>query len=317
MKPSVVFLGSPEFALPSLRRLVDEGYPIRAVYTQPDRPVRRGRELITTPPPVKRLALELGLPVWQPERLRGPALDDLSALAPDLIVVAAYGLILPRRVLDLPPFGCLNVHASLLPRHRGAAPIPGAILAGDSVTGASIMVMEAGIDTGPVLARAEEPIRPTDTTGTLTPRLAELGAKILVETLPKWLARQIEPEPQDGARATYCPPIQREDARLDWQQPAEALERAVRAYQPWPVAYTGWEGREVRILEAAVVPADWPAGEVHDSRELRQPRVPRAPVVGTGSGGLVLLRLQLAGGKPIDGASFLNGHPQFVEARLA
>lgn len=317
MKPRTVFLGSPDFAWPSLRRLHQAGYPIRAVYTQPDRPVRRGRSLVQTGPPVKHLALELGIPVFQPERLRGlEALEELASLEPDLLVVAAYGLILPRRVLELPAHGCLNVHASLLPRHRGAAPISGAILSGDPVTGVSILLMDVGIDTGPVLARAEEPIRPTDTTGSLTPRLAELGADLLLRTLPAWLDRTLTPEPQDDSQATYWPMIRREDARLDWRQSAEVLERAVRAYQPWPVAYTTWQGRELRVLEARVVDAAWPPGEVHNSRELGRADLGRAPVVGTGRGGLLLRRLQPAGGRPVEGASFLNGYPAIVGSRL-
>lgn len=316
--PRTVFMGSPEFALPSLRRLIEAGYPIVGVYTQPDRPVRRGRELIETPPPVKRLARSAGLPVFQPERLRGPALDGLVALAPDLIVVAAYGLILPRRALDLPRHGCVNVHASLLPRHRGAAPIAGAILSGDAETGVTLMLMDAGIDTGPAIAQAAEPIRPDDTTGTLTPRLADLGADLLARTLPDWIAGRIDPQPRDESQATYWPLVKREDARLDWSRPAVELERAVRAYQPWPVAYAVWAGREIRILTAAVLPDVQAAepGEVIEGRNLDQIGVRRAPVVGTGAGGLALLRVQPAGGRPVDGAAFLNGHPGIIGARL-
>lgn len=317
MKPSVVFMGSPHFAVPSLAALLGAGYPVSAVYTQPDRPVRRGRDLVPAAPPVKEFAAQQGLSVRQPERLRREAVDDLAALAPDLIVVAAYGLILPARVIDLPPHGCLNVHASLLPRHRGAAPISGALLSGDAVTGISIMRMDTGIDTGPVIARAAEPIRPEDTTGTLTPRLAHLGAKLLVDVLPEWLAGARAAEPQDASQATYWPVMKREDALLDWQRPAKELERAVRAFQPWPVAYTRWAGRDLRILQASVFPGvDLPPGAVADSREIGPRDAPRQPVVGTAHGGLGLTRVQPAGGKPVDGAAFLNGHPGFVGARL-
>lgn len=315
--PRTVFMGSPEFALPSLRGLIGAGYPIVGVYTQPDRPVRRGRELVDTPPPVKRLAQSAGLPVFQPERLRGPAIDELEGLASDLIVVAAYGLILPRRILALPRHGCVNVHASLLPRHRGAAPISGAILSGDPETGVTLMLLDAGIDTGPLIARAAEPIRPDDTTGTLTPRLADLGADLLARTLPEWIAGTIEPEAQDESLATYWPMVKREDARLDWRRPAAHLERAVRAFQPWPVAYTTWAGREIRVLAGSVLPEVAAApGEVVDGRNLAAIGVRRAPVIGTGEGGLALLKVQPAGGRPVDGASFLNGHPGIVGARL-
>jgi methionyl-tRNA formyltransferase len=321
----VVFMGSPAFAVPSLAGLLAAGHKIALVLAQPDRPAGRGRQ--PTPPPVAAFARERGLPLFQPPSLKPPeAFARVSSAAPDVIVVAAYGLILRREVLDLPPLGCLNVHASLLPRHRGAAPIPAAILAGDAETGVSLMRMEAGLDTGPVLACRATPIAPTDDTPILTERLALLGRDLLVETLPRWAAGEIAATPQDDSRATYAPKIQRDDARLDWTRPAEELWRRVRAYRGWPDTFTTWHGKQLKILAARpVLPLALGEGRA-EGRVRGEGNLGRVlllpdggtqrPAVVTGDGLLVLDTVALEGRRPADGADFARGYRAFVGADL-
>ena len=330
----VVFMGSPAFAVPSLEGLLDAGYEVALVLAQPDRPAGRGRQ--PTPPPVAAFARERGLPLFQPSSLKPTeAFQHVREAAPDVIVVAAYGLILRREVLDLPRLGCLNVHASLLPRHRGASPISAAILAGDPETGICLMRMEVGLDTGPVLASSRTPIGPTDDTPTLTDRLALLGRDLLVETLPRWAGGEITPEPQDDSLATYAPKIVREDARLDWSLPAAALDRRVRAYRGWPDAFTTWQGKQVKVLAARADPTPQPP----DSGEALTPRPPlpregegeknqpgrvvlvsdggaQRPAVVTGDGLLILDTVALEGKRPADGADFVRGYRAFVGAEL-
>jgi methionyl-tRNA formyltransferase len=228
-------MGSPAFAVPTLEALARE-HELLAVFAQPDKPAGRGRRLSRVP--VAVWADEHGVPVHQPHSLRkdASAIETLRALRPEVVVVVAYGLILPQPVLDVPPYGCLNVHASLLPKHRGAAPIPAAILASDAETGVTIMRMDAGVDTGPLLAQAREPIRPDDTTATLGARLAEIGARLMVETLPKYLRGEIEPVAQDHASASLSPKIEKGNGRIDWSRPAAEIERMIRAFTPWPGA---------------------------------------------------------------------------------
>ncbi|MBL8055160.1 MAG: methionyl-tRNA formyltransferase, partial [Anaerolineales bacterium] len=253
----LVYMGTPDFAVPSLRALTALGQVV-GVVTQPDRPAGRGQKL--SPPPVKQFALAAGLPIIQPARLREPeAMAQLTAWQPDLIVVAAFGQLLKPAVLDLPRWGCLNVHASLLPRWRGAAPIAAALLAGDAETGVTLMRMDPGLDTGPLLARRAEAIRPDDTTPALTARLAEAGAALLAEQLPAYLRGELRAEPQDPALATYAPQLKKEDGRLDFSQPAEALARRVRALLPWPAAFALWQGQPFKILRAAPLPDAGPA----------------------------------------------------------
>ncbi|HEX2979970.1 MAG TPA: methionyl-tRNA formyltransferase, partial [Anaerolineaceae bacterium] len=259
MQPRVIFMGSPDFALPTLQALVDGPYEVVGVVTQPDRPAGRGRVL--TPPPVKLLAETLGIPVIQPNRLREPGVfEQLQAWDPDLIVVTAFGQILRANVLDLPRKGCINVHASLLPRWRGAAPIQAAILAGDEQSGATIMRMDPGVDTGPILTQRPEKISPEDTAASLGERLAKSGADLLVETLPAYLDGRIIPQAQDESGATYAPMLKKENGALDFQQSAVQLTRQIRAYYPWPGAYTLWEGLPLKVLKARAVdaPADQP-----------------------------------------------------------
>ena len=290
-------MGSPDFALPSLRALT-RVYEIVGVVTQPDRASGRGREL--KPPPVKLLAQELGIPVIQPEKLRIPeAMEQLRAWNPDLIVVAAFGQILRKDILDLPPQGCINVHASLLPRWRGAAPINAAILQGDQETGVTIMKMDAGLDTGPMLAQRAIRLTRDDTAGSVTERLSHLGADLLVETLPDYLSGKIQPVPQPEEGMTYAPMLKKEEGRLDFTRPAEELERRVRAFNPWPGAFMDFDGALLKVHRALTE-----AGTAQMGQRLIYLD---QPAVGTGAGLLILDEVQPAGKKPMNGNSFLAG----------
>lgn len=306
----LVFMGTPPFAVPSLEALLRAGHEVAAVYTQPDRPAGRGQEIQTSP--VKRAALAASLPVRQPRSLR-PAEEAaaLAALKPPAIVVAAYGLLLPQAVLDIPPLGCLNVHPSLLPRYRGASPIIGTLLAGDSETGVTVMLLDAGMDTGPVLVQEREPVQPTDTAGSLGMRLAQLGARLLVQVLPRWAAGELSLTPQDNTLATYTQRLKKEDGDLDFREPAVLLERKIRAYQPWPGAYTWWRGQQIKVLEVQAVPAALGGAEpglVVPTGE--------GPAVVTGEGALCLVHIQMEGGKPLAAEDFLRGHRELMGARL-
>ncbi|MEZ4493560.1 MAG: methionyl-tRNA formyltransferase [Dehalococcoidia bacterium] len=295
----VLFMGSPEFAVPSLRALVAAGYNLVCVVTQPDRPSGRGGKM--TPPPVKMAAEELRIPVFQPEELRSDeAFARLQAFAPDLVVVAAYGKILSRRVLQLPTHGAANVHASLLPRWRGASPINAAILAGDAETGVSIMEMVQKMDAGPVLAREAVTISSDATTGTLEPVLADLGARTLVEVLPAWLSGKLHAEPQDEARVTFCSLIKKQDGFLAATMTAAEAERAVRAFDPWPGAFVLYRGDRLAIWRARVLPA----AEVEPGATSI---IERLPALGFRDGWLLLDEVQRVGARRVDGRAFLNG----------
>jgi methionyl-tRNA formyltransferase len=297
MNPRVVFMGSPDFALPTLEALAKH-FQVVGVVTQPDRPAGRGRQL--TPPPVKEAAEKLDLPVIQPNRLSEPqALAQLQEWAPHVIVVAAFGQILRPAVLELPEHGCVNVHASLLPRWRGAAPIQAAILHGDEQTGVTIMKMDPGLDTGPVLSQRATPIGPRETAGSLFDRLASLGAELLIETLPAYLSGQLVPQPQDDSQATLAPRLQKSAGELDFQQPAEALARQVRAFNPWPGAYTAWDGQRLKIHQAHAAASEAAPGEKTMHAAL--------PAIGTTHGLLVLEVVQPAGKQPQSGEEFLRG----------
>ena len=303
----IVFAGTPEFSVPALQALHDAGHSIVAVYTQPDRPAGRGREVASSA--VKQRALALGVPVEQPPTLKSPdAQQRLAAYAPDLMVVVAYGLILPQAVLDIPRLGCLNIHGSLLPRWRGAAPIQRAVLAGDERTGISIILMDAGLDTGPELLRRELTIGPHETGGELHDRLAPLGAQAIVEAVQGWAAGTLRAMPQPAAGATYAVKIRKDEARIDWTRTADEIDRQVRAFNPWPVAETRLGGEQVRIWEACPVTAE-NAAEPHAAPGT----VLKAPagrlVVATGGGLLELLTVQFPGRKPLKARDILNSRP--------
>lgn len=318
----LVFMGSPEFSLPTLRGLVDAGYDIVGVYTRPDRPAGRGRTL--TPPPVKVAAEQYGLPIFQPPGLRKPeAAEQLATLRPEVIVVCAYGVILRQPVLDIPPKGVLNVHPSLLPRHRGASPITAAILAGDEETGVTVMLMDPGMDTGPILEQRRVALSPWDTAGSLGERLSQVAAELLLEVLPRWLADEIEPQPQDDALATAAPLLQKEDGAIDWSRPAVEIWRQVRAFHPWPGAFTTLSGERLLVREAwpLSVPAAAEPGTVSplspQEMEMLPPEIRQeALAVHTGEGLLVVLRLQQAGRRTLSAAEFLRGQRQLFGRRL-
>ncbi len=297
----VIFMGTPQFAVPTLNRLIADGHEI-IVVTQPDRPAGRGRTLEM--PPIKQVALQHGLPIWQPESVNTPEFaSSLADIRPDVGVVAAFGQLLGRQILSIPKHGYLNVHASLLPRHRGASPIAAAILAGDTETGVTIMLIDEGLDTGPILAQAACSIDPYDTTATLEQKLASLGAELLSATLPRWLAGAIEPESQDDSRATIAARVQKSDGRVDWNLSAEVLWRMCRAYNPWPGLFTFVGDRRVNLWRVRPI-VDWEGDELPGEviadydEEL---------VVATGRGALVLEEVQLAGKKRVSGRDFRRG----------
>ena len=294
----IVFAGTPDFSVPVLQALLDSRHSLAGVYSQPDRPAGRGRKL--TPGPVKQLALQHAVPVFQPDSLKHAETQrELAELKPDLMVVVAYGLILPQAVLDLPGLGCVNLHASLLPRWRGAAPVQRAILAGDHETGVCLMQMEAGLDSGPVLAEARTNISSDDTGGTLHDRLSQLAAEILATHLDDLEQGKLEPRVQDEALVTYASKLDKSEAAIDWQQDAACLERQVRAFNPWPVAQTRYADKALRIWEATAIDGSGTAGQVVATGK-------QGIDVACGSGCLRLLEIQMPGAKRLSAADFLN-----------
>jgi methionyl-tRNA formyltransferase len=305
----IVYAGTPDFAVAALDALAAAGHDLPAVVTQPDRPAGRG--LAAAPSPVKRAAARLGIPVLQPATMKtAEPQAALRALAPDALVVAAYGLILPQAILDIPRLGAVNVHASLLPRWRGAAPIQRALLAGDPETGISIMRMDAGLDTGPVLLREALAIRPDDTAGTLHDRLAVLGARLLVAALDGLARGTLQATPQPAAGVTYAAKLEKHEARIDWTHPAAEIERQVRAFNPVPGATARVRGTEIKLWHAAVVEGDGEPGTVIAID-------PAGIVVAAGAGALRLEALQRAGGKRLPAGEFLRGFPLAVGERFA
>lgn len=292
-------MGTPEFAVPSLKAFIESGEEILAVVTQPDKPKGRGLEVI--PPPTKVLAAKYGIPVLQPQKIRTEEFfDNIKNLNPDLICVVAYGKILPKNILDLPPHGCINVHASFLPKYRGAAPINWAIISGEKVTGITTMRMDEGMDTGDMLLRREMPIDDEDTGETLSEKLSEMGGEVLIETIKLFKEGRLDPIPQDHSQATYAPMLKKEDGNIDWKKSAEEIRNLIRGALPWPGAYTSLEGKLLKIYKARVSEGRGRSAEVikSNSETLR---------VATGMGVIDLLEIQIEGGKKLEIESFLRG----------
>ena len=305
MDAKIVFMGSPEFATPTLNALI-KNYSVVGVVTQPDRPSGRGRKL--TLPAVKLLAQEHNLPVIQPLNLGSPEpVQQIREWAPDLIVVAAFGQILRKTVLDLPKYGCINIHASLLPRWRGAAPIQATILHGDEDTGVTVMLMDEGLDTGPLLSNRIIPIEDQDTASTLSARLAEVGALLLLDTIPGYLTGEITPAIQDDALSTYAPMLKKSDGELDFTHTAYQLERRVRAFTPWPGTFTRWQNKVLKIHQVTVA-------ENHDTSKIRlspgtRTNIHKKPAIAASDGLLVLEIVQPEGKLRMPGDVFLRGAP--------
>lgn len=303
-----VFMGTPDFALDTLRGLIDAGLDLVGVYTQPDRPKGRGKKLAA--PPVKELAVQEGIPVFQPQKLRAPdAVAELQALAPDLIVVVAYGQILPQAVLDIPRYGCINVHASLLPKYRGAAPINQAVVDGEKETGVTTMQMDAGLDTGDMLVKKSLAIGENETAGELHDRLAKVGREAMDETVVRLLDGSLTAEKQDDAQSTYAPMMKKEDGLIDWSRTAVEIHNQVRGLAPWPGAYTALDGATLKIAETVLVDAEGEAGSVLSADR-------NGVVVACGSGAIRVGLLQLPGKKKLNAADFLLGQPLPEGTRL-
>ena len=309
----IVFAGTPEFAAAHLKALLNNPFEVVAVYTQPDRPAGRGQKLM--PSPVKQLALQHQIAVYQPQTLRDPAAQaELAALKPDLLVVVAYGLILPQVVLDIPRLGCINSHASLLPRWRGAAPIQRAIQAGDAESGVTVMQMEAGLDTGPMLLKVSTPISADDTGGSLHDRLAELGPPAVLQAIDGLAAGSLRGEVQDDSLATYAHKLNKDEALLDWSRPAVELERLIRAFNPWPICHSSLNGAPLKVLAAQLVTEQ---GEGRGAPGEILAASKDGLTVACADGSLRLTRLQLPGGKALNFADLFNSRrEQFAVGSL-
>ncbi|HEX6905972.1 MAG TPA: methionyl-tRNA formyltransferase [Terriglobales bacterium] len=306
---NLVFCGTPRFAVPTLEKLVSSGFEVRLVVTQPDKP--RGRGLELAPSPVKSRALELGLPVIQPDKIKNNEefRAQLAALEPQAIVVVGYGRIIPQWMIDLPPLGNINLHASLLPKYRGAAPIQWAVAMGETVTGVTTMRIDAGLDTGDILLQKEIPIAPEDTAEAVTPRLAEIGADLMVETLRGLSAGTIQPRPQDHSRASLAPILKREDGLIDFQRKAAESINRLRGFQPWPGAFTSFRGRQLQVWAAKPVAATLTPGEIKVEGERL--------LVGCGQNtAMELLEVQPEGKKRMAARDFVNGYRPKAGERL-
>ena len=309
-----VFMGTPVFAVPTLVSLLDAGCEIVGVYTQPDRRSGRGRRV--TPPPVKQAATERDLPVFQPASLRrdADARQQLVSLKPDLILVAAYGLFLPADTLDVPPLGALNIHPSLLPKHRGPSPVATAILEGDTTTGATLMQLDEGMDSGPIIAQRETTIGVNETAEDLTVRLFGMGARLLADTLPRWRTGEFAPVPQSEADATITRLLRREDGEIDWARPAHHIARQIRAYHPWPGTFTHWNGKQLKVHQASPLnnDEDFATGTVVEIDQ----GIGQGIGVATGEGILLIQRVQPEGRQAMDIGDFTRGYRGFVGSRL-
>lgn len=313
MKQKIIFMGTPDFSVPSLEALIHSDFRIVAVYTQPDRKAGRGQQITSSP--VKRLAESQRLDVVQIEKFKvAGTIEGLAALAPDLIVVTAFGLLLPTEVLSLPKFGCVNVHPSLLPRHRGASPIATAILQGDEITGVTIMLMDSGMDTGPILRQREVPISDEDTTGSLGKKLAQVGAELLIETLPLWIEGRIEAQPQDENKAGYTRMIKKEEGQIDWRLSTKELWCRVRAFDPWPGCYTEWRGNRLKLVK--VMPLYDQRSDVPGKVIALAPPAPVTVGVQTRDSVLGLVRLQLEGKREVPAEEFVRGQRDFIGSQL-
>jgi methionyl-tRNA formyltransferase len=316
----IIYMGTPQFAVPALEALITsskpglvfpDGYEIVTVITRPDKPVGRGKEIVFSP--VKRFAHTQDIPVWQPGSLKRPeTIEALKAYQADVYIVAAFGQILPQAVLDLPDYGTLNIHASLLPKYRGVSPISEAILQGDSETGVTIMLIDAGVDTGPILLQRTLPISGDDTTGSLTSKLAILGASALLEALPLWVQGKIIPQPQDEQFATHTRMLRKEDGKISWNDPADVLARTIRAFTPWPSAYTNWGAKLLKILSAQAVPSHPVAKAKPGTVSLRRENGLQTLTVATGDGLLIVDKLQIEGKKVMNADEFLRGYSHIV-----
>lgn len=300
----IVFMGTPEFAVPSLKALCLSGYEVVGVFTQPDRPKGRGNKVVASP--IKQVAVEMGIPVFQPQRIRKDGVEDLKALAPDLCVTAAFGQILSQEILDIPRIGTVNVHASLLPRHRGSAPINWAILQGDQTVGVTTMMTDKGIDTGDMLLKAETSYIPGETAGELTLRLAELGAKLLIDTLKQLEAGTLVRIPQDHARMTYDPMLTKEMGVIDWTGKAADIVNRIHGLNPWPGCSTAIEGGRLKLLRAEAAQGAGLPGEVVAA----DPK--QGLIIAAGEGAVSVTQLQAPGGKPMSSKDYLRGHPMAV-----
>ena len=317
---NIIYMGTPSFAVPALEALIanrapglllPEGYDIISVITRPDKPSGRGKEVVFSP--VKQAALAHGIPVWQPGSLKRPEnIEALAAYQADLYIVAAFGQILPQAVLDLPRYGTLNIHASLLPHYRGVSPISEAILQGECETGVTIMLIDAGVDTGPILLQRAIPIAEHDTTGSLTGKLADLGASALLAALPLWTASALPPQPQNEQEASYTHMLRKEDGAIDWHRSAARLARETRAYSPWPGSYTTWHGKLLKILESHALTTSEHESILPGTVTLHKEGGAPSLQVMTGEGTLALDRMQLEGKKAMNADEFVRGYGNIV-----
>ncbi|MBQ8653955.1 MAG: methionyl-tRNA formyltransferase [Clostridia bacterium] len=300
----IVFMGTPDFAVPSLKALCENGYDVVGVFTQPDRPKGRGNKVVMSP--VKEYALSRNIPVFQPQRIKRDGVEDLKALAPDLCVTAAFGQILSQEILDIPPMGTINVHASLLPRHRGSAPINWAILQGDSEVGVTTMMTARGIDNGDMLLKSVTPYQPGETAGELTVRLSEDGAKLLLDTLKELENGTLKRIPQDESAMTYDPMLTKEMGVIDWSRSAGDIVNRIHGLNPWPGCTSAWEGARLKWLRAEIADGEGRSGEIITAD-------PKAGlVIAAGEGAVRILQMQAPGGKPMNPKDYLRGHPMAV-----
>jgi methionyl-tRNA formyltransferase len=305
----IIFMGTPDFGMPVLKYLISDTNVV-AVVTQPDKKVGRSQTL--TPPPIKQFATEKNIEVLQPEKVKGNSdfVKQIKDLKPDLVIVVAYGFILPKEILDIPKFGVINIHASLLPKYRGASPIQSAILNGDQETGVSLMLLDELMDHGAILAQKKVKILPYDDFKTLHDKLATLGTELLSETLSDYLSGKKQPKKQKDSDATYCQLIKKEDGKIDWNKSAEEIERQVRAFNPWPSAFTNWEGKNLKILKSEVINVDgkYVIGEVFKYKD--------GLAIKCAQGELELIELQLEGKNKMSAKEFINGHPKIINSIL-